>query len=56
MLSVIAHLFSLALALVAGHCLWRGITATVPHERAIALAEAAAVFVAFVLLFVFGRP
>ena len=27
MLSVAADLFSLALALVVGHCLWRGITA-----------------------------
>ena len=56
MLSVIAHLFSLALALVVGHCLWRGITATAPAERAIAFAEAAAVFIGLVLLFIYGRP
>ena len=55
MLSVLAHLFSLALALVVGHCLWRGITATAPVERAIAFAEAAAVFIGLVLLFLFGR-
>ena len=55
MLSVLAHLFSLALALVVGHCLWRGITATAPVERTIAFAEAAAVFIGLVLLFVFGR-
>ena len=54
--SVLAHLFSLALALVVGHCLWRGITAAVPVERAIAFAEAAGVFVVLVLLFVYGRP
>ena len=56
MLSVMAHLFSLALAFVVGHCLWRGITATAPVERAIAFAEAAAVFIGLVLLFIFGRP
>ena len=56
MLSVLAHLFSLALALVVGHCLWRGITATAPAERAIAFAEAAAVFIGLVLLFIYGRP
>ena len=56
MLSVLAHLFSLGLALVVGHCLWRGITATAPVERAIAFAEAAGVFVVLVLLFVYGRP
>ena len=56
MLSVMAHLFSLALAFVVGHCLWRGITATAPVERAIAFAEAAGVFVVLVLLFVYGRP
>ena len=56
MISVLAHLFSLALALVVGHCLWRGITATAPAERAIAFAEAAGVFVVLVLLFVYGRP
>ena len=55
MLSVLAHLFSLALALVVGHCLWRGITATAPVERAIAFDEAAAVFIGLVLLFLFGR-
>ena len=55
MISVLAHLFSLALALVVGHCLWRGITATAPAERAIAFAEAAAVFIGLVLLFIFGR-
>ena len=56
MLSVMAHLFSMALALVVGRCLWRGITATAPAERTIAFAEAGAVFVALVLLFVYGRP
>ena len=56
MISVLAHLFSLALALVVGHCLWRGITATAPAERAIAFAEAAAVFIGLVLLFIYGRP
>ena len=55
MISVLAHLSSLALALVVGHCLWRGITATAPVERAIALAEAAVVFIGLVLLFIFGR-
>ena len=56
MLSVLAHLFSLGLALVVGHCLWRGITATAPVERAIAFAEASVVFVVLVLLFIYGRP
>ena len=56
MISVLAHLSSLALALVVGHCLWRSITATAPVERAIAFAEAAGVFVVLVLLFVYGRP
>ena len=56
MLSVMAHLLSLGLAFVVGHCLWRGITATAPVERAIAFAEAAGVFVVLVLLFVYGRP
>ena len=56
MLSVIAHLLSLGLAFVVGHCLWRGITATAPAERAIAFTEAAGVFAVLVLLFIYGRP
>ena len=56
MMSVLAHLFSLAVALAAGHCAWRAIVAKHSTDRAIATAGAAALTMLFVGLFLFGRP
>ena len=56
MMSVLAHLFSLAVALGAGHCAWRAIVAEHATDRAIAVAGAAVLTMLLVGLFLFGRP